>query len=136
MKIYNITQNILNTKSTLKHKVLYIIYYSVNTVKKLSCRYHSPIILLIKKNLIQWVMIPISCLKTMSDNVHYVNLIPNQLIFVSKVGDCSYFARLLRKITRVGGMQGGATSRLSKNIKTLILQSIWEKKTKKGLGYA
>lgn len=137
-----IKQSILNLKSTLKHKVLYIIYYSVNTIKELlyRCikinimyRYLSAIILLIKKNLIRWGMNPIFYFKSMSDNVHYVNLMPKQLKSYSQVGDYPSFAELLRKITRVGGILGGSITRLSKNTKTLMNTNFGEKNKKRVL---
>jgi len=168
--IINTIQSILNSKSTLNHKVLYIIYYSVNVVKKLSCRYkycsvnycnniliqskntynntvsilknltekilyryHLPIILLIKKLSIRWGIMAKSYLKSTSDNMYYVNLMPKQHDSYSEVVNCPYFARLLRKITRWGGILGGATSRLSKNTKTLISIGFLEEKIKKGL---
>lgn len=147
MRIYNIIQSILNSNSTLKYKVLCIIYYFKNTAKEYQCIYytikntlkdimyisHSTIILLIKKTSIRWGIMAKSYLKSTSDNMYYVNLIPKQHDSYSKVVDCPYFARLLRKITRWGGILGGPTSRLSKNTKTLISEHIWEKKTKKGL---
>jgi hypothetical protein len=101
--------------------------------KNIVYKYHSSKILLIKKNIKQWGIIPKILFKTMSDNMHYVNLISNQTINGLKVGSCSYFSELLRKITRWGGMFEGASTQLSKNTKTLTFQRIWEKKTKKGV---
>jgi hypothetical protein len=103
------------------------------TIRNVTVGYHSQIILLIKKIIIQWGMNLIFLYLPMSDNMHYVNLMPNKLLSILKVGNCPYFARLLRKITRRGGMQEVATSRLSKISKSLINIGFQEKKIKKGL---
>ena len=131
MKIYNIIQSILNTKSTIKHKVLCIYYGILN--KNIAVGYHSSKISLIKKLSIWWGMMPIFFYKSMSDNKHYVNLISNQHKSNSKVGNNTYFVRLLRKITRWGGIIRGAIIILPKNLKSLIIKDFGRRSIKKGL---
>jgi len=113
-------------------------YY--NIISKLfqyvSCRYHSSILLLIKKSLIKWGIIPISCLKSMSDNIHYVNLMPYKPLVSLLVGDNSYLRIIRRKIKRVGGYFKNPRHTVPKKTKSLISQHIWKEKIKKGLRHA
>lgn len=69
----------------------------------------------------------------MSDNVHYVNLMPYKLLNGLKVVSCPYFARLLRKITTVGGVYRGGTTISLKISKSPIFNNL--KRIISGKGY-
>jgi hypothetical protein len=156
MKIYNNINLIVKyIKRTFKYKVLYILLclkYIIFVYNIMLCkikgfiyngllfkellllyRYHSSILLLIKKIIIRWGTVPIFFNYATSDNIHYVNLLPNQHSFHSKVVCHPYFEQLFRKIITGGGTFEGAITISLKILKSLSLQPFWKKKIKKGL---
>lgn len=94
-------------------------------------RYHFPKILINKKHQIRWGIMFGSLFKSMSDKIHYVNLMPNQPLNGLKVGNYPYFARLLRKIVRGRGIHRGGTKTSLNHTKSLI-NSIFEAISGKG----
>ena len=82
-------------------------------------RYPSKIILINKKDIKQWGMNPISCLKSTSDNIHYVNLLPNQLLFSTIVVDYPYLQKIFQKISRGRGIILSPTKIALKILKSL-----------------
>ena len=95
-------------------------------------RYLSQIILIIKKQLNRWGINPFFHFKTMSDNIHYVNLMPYQLIKHLKVGNHPYFKHSFQKISRCTPLPAMATPQSSKIQKTLYSNTFGRKKIKKG----
>jgi hypothetical protein len=131
MKNYNLKE--INNKNIAPNYCLNILMQSKNIIKELLYGYHSSILLFIKKQSKQWGIDTKFVYKSMSDNIHYVNLIPNQHESGSKVGNYSYFARLLRDIPTCTPYLRGESRILSKKLKSLICNSFMEKILKKGL---
>lgn len=108
-------------------------------IKDIMYRYHFKKISITKKRKnrsIRWGIVPnfmsfIS--KSMSDNIHYVNLLPYKHRFCQLVVDHPYFRQIpciLRKISTGRGCNRGGTSRLSKIQKSLYIKAFGKERTK------
>ena len=104
MKIFNIN---LKRYNIIKNRI------------KTTVRYLCKNIYINKKVSNQWVTVPKTMFKSMSDNIHYVNLMPYKPFSTLIVGMQSYFASFIEKIKRVGGMFAKGSSQIQKNTKSL-----------------